>query len=162
MTPKDIIFRDSTTTAPEVSAHLWACDEAFDPKLSDRLDIETYAEKIVQNAVTFEAWDEGRLVGLVAAYINDPERQNSYVTHVCVVPDLAGQGIAATLIEACLAKARRDRFAEMTLEVGRENLRAIGLYEKFGFRVQDDKDGILKMGLKLFDPQPTALTGGTR
>lgn len=162
MTLSDVIFRESTASADEVGAHLWACDAAFVPKLSERLEIDEYAQKIVENAITFEAWQEGLLVGLVAAYLNDPALKNSYVSNVTVEPVLMGKDVAAALFESCLTRARRDGFATMKLEVGQENQRAIRFYEKFGFQVQDRKNAMLQMSLNLSLQNPTASTGGPR
>lgn len=161
MTESDLGFRESAASAAAVSAHLKACDAAFVPKLSDRLDIDAYAEKIVGNAVTFEAWQEDLLVGLVAVYINDPARQTSYVTNVTVEPLLMGKHVAAALFERCLARARGEGFEVMKLEVGRENQRAIRFYEKFGFRIMDKQSAMLEMSLNLRQ-QTEASNGGSR
>lgn len=161
MTEADLRFLESTASAAAVSAHLKACDAAFVPKLSERLDIDAYAEKIVRNAVTFEAWQEDLLVGLVAAYINDPVRQTGYVTNVTVEPVLMGRHVAATLFESCLARARGDGFETIALEVGQENQRAIRFYEKFGFRILAKKATKLEMSLNLRQ-QPKASNGGSR
>ena len=74
----------------ELSAHLVRCDPHFVPRLSERLDIVSYAQKIHEKAVTFEAWNGGSLVGLVAAYMNDPDGREAYVTNVSV--EVAFQG----------------------------------------------------------------------
>ncbi len=164
MSVADLSFRQSTASADAVGAHLWACDAAFVPKLSEGLDIDAYAEKIVRHAITFEAWQEGLLVGLVAAYINDVERRISYVTNVTVEPVLMGKDVAAILFESCLASAREKDFDAMELEVAQDNHRAIRFYEKFGFQVQGRRNAKLQMALNLKpQPQPPEpLTGGTR
>ena len=45
-----------------------------------------------------------------------------------------GCGAASALTEAVLAFARENDFAQLELEVRSDNLRAIRLYEKYGFR----------------------------
>ena len=54
----------------QIAEHLRACDASFTPPLSGRLEISGYAQKIADKANRFEAWAEGELVGLVAAYCN--------------------------------------------------------------------------------------------
>ncbi len=158
----DVLFKESTASANEVYAHLCACDTAFVPKLSERLNIDEYAQKIVQNAVTFEAWRDGFLVGLVAAYLNDPTLRCSYVTNVTVEPVLMGKDVASVLFESCLTRARDDGFAMMKLEVGQENQRAIRFYEKFGFQVHRRENAMLQMSLNLTRENTTASTGGAQ
>ncbi len=162
MTSASVLYRQSTASASQVNSHLCACDTAFVPKLSERLNIDEYAQKIVQNAITFEAWRDGFLVGLVAAYLNDPALQSGYVTNVTVEPVLMGKDVAAVLFESCLTRARDDGFATMKLEVGQENQRAIRFYEKFGFQAQGRKNAMLQMSLNLTLENPKPSTGGTR
>lgn len=45
-----------------------------------------------------------------------------------------GCGAASALMEAVLAFAKENDFAQLNLEVRSDNIRAIRLYEKFGFR----------------------------
>ena len=45
-----------------------------------------------------------------------------------------GCGAASALTEAVLAFARENGFAQLDIEVRSDNVRAIRLYEKFGFR----------------------------
>ncbi|MGP1397889.1 MAG: GNAT family N-acetyltransferase [Inquilinaceae bacterium] len=174
MTAASPTFRQSSASAEEIAAHLRRCDEDFVPRLSGRLDIAAYADKVAGNAVTFEAWSHGRLVGLVAAYLNDRARRAGFVTNVSVEAPFMGRGIGATLFGACLARARTDGFARLTLEVDADNRRAIRFYEKFGFVVQnagqnagqktgqESGDDTLTMSLGLDPSRPEARTGGTR
>lgn len=159
-------FRQSSASAEEIAAHLRRCDENFVPRLSGRLDIAAYADKIAGSAVTFEAWTDGRLVGLVAAYLNDPARQAGFVTNVSVEAPFMGRGVGAALLDACLARARTDGFERLTLEVDGDNRRAIRFYEKFGFVIQkaelETGDDTLTMSLGLDLSRPEARTGGTR
>jgi len=60
----------------EIAEHLSRCEADFVPPLSGRLEINDYAKKIASKAMRFEAWSDGRLVGLVAGYCNDQEKRN--------------------------------------------------------------------------------------
>ena len=59
-------YRANTASTVQIAEHLLCCDPDFVPKLSERVDIPDYAEKIVNKATRFEAWSNGTLVGLVA------------------------------------------------------------------------------------------------
>ena len=72
-----------------------------------------------------------------------PEEEQAYLRTQVDSPDhvqyLAGVdgeliGAASALTEAVLAFARENGFAQLDIEVRSDNVRAIRLYEKFGFR----------------------------
>jgi len=131
----DLAFAADRADAAQIAAHLAACDADFVPPLSRRVDIAAYADKLVGHAVRFEAWEGGRLVGLVAAYCNDPDGCRAFVTSVSVLRGWAGRGIAVALMERCLSHARRLGFRRVALEVDAANGPARRLYEKLGFTV---------------------------
>ena len=120
-------------TEAQIVEHLRMCDADFVPALSERVPLDEYARKIVAQAVRFEAWADGRLIGLVAAYLNDSKRETAYITNVSVVPEWMGSGSASALLSDCIAYARERGFRRIALEVDRRNARALALYAKFGF-----------------------------
>lgn len=56
-----------------------------------------------------------------------------YISNVAVAPAHRRQGIAASLIEALLARAQALELSFVTLEVRESNAPAISLYTRFGF-----------------------------
>jgi ribosomal protein S18 acetylase RimI-like enzyme len=117
----------------EIAEHLTCCDADFMPPLSRRVEIESYAQKIASKAVRFEAWSDGTLVGLVAAYCNDEEKRIAYVTSVSVLRAWTSRGIAARLMAVCVEYAKASGMRQISLEVARGNTRATRLYERFEF-----------------------------
>lgn len=136
-------------TREQVEAHLRLCDASFVPALGGRVDIAAYARKIREAAVTFEAWHGGRLVGLVAAYLDGPAGGQGFVTSVSVEPGLAGRGIGEQLMHNCIGRARERGFGRLVLEVGAANERAIALYRRLGFEAGGAKGGFLTMTMDL-------------
>ena len=120
-------------SAPEIAEHLRACDDEFVPPLSGRVEINDYAIKIANSATRFEAWADGELIGLVAAYCNNEEDRVAYITSVSVRTKWTGSGIAARLLEQCILYLKSVRFDHIELEVNGANARAIRLYAKMGF-----------------------------
>lgn len=121
--------------ASEVAAHLWACADAFVPSLSQRVDIDAFAAKIVAHAERFEAWAGDDLAGLVAAYCNDVRTATAFITNVSVAEKWKGSGVASRLLQACIEHARGAGFVRIELDVDSSNAAAIALYRKFGFTV---------------------------
>jgi len=139
----------STALAAQIAAHLQRCDQYFRPPLSTRLDLAEYARKLHQSAITFEGWCADDLIGLVAAYLNDPAGEAGYVTNVSVDKPFQGGGLAFTLMRQCLARASELRFKRLTLEVAEENEKAVTLYRRLGFEAINKTPGLLKMAVVL-------------
>jgi ribosomal protein S18 acetylase RimI-like enzyme len=119
----------------EILEHLLCCDVDFVPPLSGRVALNDYAKKISSKAMRFEAWSDHTLVGLVAAYCNDPTKQVAYITNVSVLKVWTGEGIAFSLLQQCIAHATTLGMQQISLEVASDNVPAIKLYEKGGFTV---------------------------
>ncbi len=146
-------FRLSRNEAgPEVVAeHLRACDAHFVPPLVGRVEIDAYAAKIASHAERFEIWHNGHLVALVAAYCNAPAREAAHITNVSVLPTWHGRGLASRLLTRCLDHACKLGFETIDLEVNSDNVPAVALYHKQGFR----KAGDTRMSRTLQSPIET-------
>lgn len=128
-----ISFQKDTASAEQIARHLQLCDSRFMPSLSSRVDITDYAGRIAGKSVRFEAWSEGALVGLVAAYADDPVRRVAFVTNVSVLEPFTRRGIGRRLLENCIEHVRRQGRHALRLEVADGQRTAIRLYESLGF-----------------------------
>lgn len=144
-----IAYSVNKASAPEIAAHLLHADVAFEPILSNRVDIEAYSHKLHDRAVCFEAWLDGELIGLVAVYCNQIDGDKAFVTSVSVWHEFYGRGIAAQLMRQCIEHVRGLGFGQIELEVGHRNLSAISLYQKLGFNTIYIKDPTLTMRMIL-------------
>jgi ribosomal protein S18 acetylase RimI-like enzyme len=129
-------YARNTATFQQVVDHLRECDPDFVPRLSDRVDIVEYARKIHRFSERFEAWSDGALVGLVAAYAGTRFNGTCFITDVSVIPKFKHNGIASRLLGECVKYADSAGFAEVRLEVAIGNQAAVRLYEKSGFSVE--------------------------
>jgi ribosomal protein S18 acetylase RimI-like enzyme len=125
----------------DIQQHLERCSDNFVPTLDSYVNIYEYSEKIVSNAETFEVWHEERLVALVAIYLNDPTRQNAYITNVSVENNFQGKGLAKTLLDSAIKKATLLNFKAICLRVKSNNEKAFRLYILMGFII-DKKDNV--------------------
>lgn len=142
-------FSEDGADVAQISAHLKACDASFIPRLSDRVDIAGYAEKLAAKARRLEAWDGGDLLGLVAVYCNAPDRQRAFITNVSVLPRAQGKSIASQLMARCIEATRNAGFCRLELEVGVQNESAMVFYGKHGFRVVSADYGMATMAFEL-------------
>jgi ribosomal protein S18 acetylase RimI-like enzyme len=120
-------------TVEQIAEHLGRCDAGFEPPLSSRVQLPAYAQKIASHAQRFEAWSDGTLVGLVAAYCNDTEKLRAHITSVSVLPDWMGKGIGSRLMAMCIEHATGAGMRQIDLEVAGHDPRAIKLYRNSGF-----------------------------
>lgn len=120
-------------TYPDIVSHLEACKNDFIPPLQETVNISSYAQKIKAKSITFEAWQSHRLIGLIAAYFNDPGNKFGFITNVSVEKGFAGQGIASNLLSRVIKYAQKNKFNEIRLKVHARNTLAVALYRKHGF-----------------------------
>jgi ribosomal protein S18 acetylase RimI-like enzyme len=140
-------LRFNEATAIEIADHLALSDDTFVPRLSERVEISDYARKIAGRAERFEAWANGTLVGLVAAYCNDTDARTAWITSVSVIPAYRNQGLASRLLVECVEFAKLRHFHGISLEVDRENQRAVDLYSAKGFTVASVTGRTIRMHL---------------
>jgi ribosomal protein S18 acetylase RimI-like enzyme len=145
-------YTEGVASEQEIYSHLMKCNENFIPHLEKKVNIQEYSRKIFEKAVTFEAWVDGILAGLVAAYFNDLENRFGYVTNVSRMKRYAGLGIASGLMNLCIKYARQRNFKEIRLEVHKDNGAAVSLYRKSGFVDYESKNDSLFMKLELSRP----------
>lgn len=136
--------------AQTIESHLRDCDERFSPCLSSRVDIGDYALKLASFADRFEAWQEERLVGLVAAYLGNIETRAGFISSVSVTDDFEGAGLAARLMQKCIQLASEKGCKALELEVGEGDQRTQSFYHRHGFTLSGEgRSGFLRMNLNL-------------
>ena len=70
-----------------------------------------------------------------------PVPQSEYLSHLAVIPDMRGSGVADQIISIFLSKPVSEGWS---LIVNSENYRAINFYQKYGFSFLDSDDRIFK------------------
>ncbi len=145
----EFVYTTAVADYSKVIAHLTACDENFFPSLSKKVDIALYADKIIKNAVTFEALEGENLAGLVAAYFNDELLKKGFITNVSTLKKYFGKGIAKKLMYMCIGYAKTKGYEEILLEVSKESEAARNLYTKLNFNAVAETAKIITMTLKL-------------
>jgi len=160
MNADSLDFKVNACTEKDIRSHLSRCNHQFNPPLSDRVDIGEYSKKLRLNALTFEAWNNESLVGMVAAYI-DTRDHSCFITNTSVLAEFSGRGVAARLLAACLEHAHAANIETVSLEVSKDSQPAICLYRKFGFQVVEHQEGFLKMQCKQLKLQDVSRNKGS-
>jgi ribosomal protein S18 acetylase RimI-like enzyme len=115
--------------------HLIKCNNSFVPKLSDRIDISVYGEKLwsLANLAVAKCEESYEIVGVAAFYDNDVEKKFAYLSSLSVLHEYRGKGIARELMMKMIQVVVAKGFKKIRLEVHSDNTTAIALYSKFNF-----------------------------
>lgn len=138
-------YKVKTADYDDLLLHLQRCNSKFIPNLDSRINIETYSKKIIEKAITFEAWDDLVLIGLVAAYFNSTETKAAYITSVSTIESYSGMGVASRLLDMCIEYGNLHKYFKIRLEVSEGNISAIRLYKKYGFSEVGNVNDTLSM-----------------
>lgn len=138
-------YKIKTATQRDIHRHIMECNNNYIPPLSARVTLHDFARKIFDKAVTFEAWSDDILVGLIAVYFNDPDNIAGYITNVSVLKNYMRMGIASELMKENIEYARKHKFNEIKLEVRITNNSAIKFYKQFGFVTTEIKGDYIHM-----------------
>lgn len=84
--------------------------------------------------VQYLAKVDGQIIGTASLNRKPGRMRHRGVFGISLKRAWWGCGAASALTEAVLAFARENGFAQLDIEVRSDNVRAIRLYEKFGFR----------------------------
>lgn len=149
MSLPEIQFFIKKASVVDLLSNLKTCDLDFFPSLSSRVSLEEYAKKLYNNSITFEAWDDNELIGMVAVYFNDLQESIGYISNVCVEDKYKGYHIASDLMKKCINYAKEHEFKSIILEVNEKSGAAIHLYHKFNFHQIGIDNEIIKMQLEI-------------
>ena len=132
-----------------IRTHLTSVKNSFEPSLDTYVNIEEYSKKIANLAIIWGEFDmEEVLIGMVAAYDNNPDRVG-WITNVSVDPKHTGRGIASKLLDECVAFFNQKGYIKVMLEVNASNKAAIALYTKHNFKIDNMKDKTLTLARSL-------------
>ena len=135
-------WKHNQSSVNDILNHFKQCDNNFMDELASRVDIEDYAQKLVDKAQRFEIWNGDCLIGLLAAYCND---EIDYITNVSVDRNYTGRGLGQDLLKRCVAVSKSQSKNSIELEVKKDNEIAIKLYNKMNFNKISEENGYLKL-----------------
>jgi ribosomal protein S18 acetylase RimI-like enzyme len=149
METSQIEYNISSATETQIKLHLFECSENFIPSLDSTVNISEYAQKIYSKAITFEAFCENALVGLIAAYFNHEKKNAAFITNVSTNKQFSGRGIASELMNNVITYAVTLKYPKIILEVNKNNISANKLYQNFNFVQVSEKEHFLTLELNL-------------
>ena len=111
------------------------------PDLEQRVkNIDSYAEKLSQNARVLCQYLEGDCAGFSAYYANNIETQTGYITLIAIHENFRRQGLGSKLIRECFEDMKNFDMKRVRLEVRKDNGGAIKFYESEKFILESESE----------------------
>lgn len=106
--------------------------------------LEQFRDELLNPAAKFDLYlCDGSLAAYLCSWLIAGELQ---VQNVVTSPEFRRQGIAACLLARCLERSAAEGLESAWLEVRDDNIGAIRLYERFGFKAVDRRPGYYRDG----------------
>jgi 1-aminocyclopropane-1-carboxylate deaminase/D-cysteine desulfhydrase-like pyridoxal-dependent ACC family enzyme/ribosomal protein S18 acetylase RimI-like enzyme len=127
-------------------------------QLSYKVNLEQYAQKIIERADILFAYQDQDLIGILILYANDFEKKTGHIPLLSISPHLRGRGVGKAMMSRAIARCRSRNITTLSLEVHHENRRAIDFYQKIGFaRTGIKGESLLMSTLALTCEDPTKI-----
>lgn len=121
-------------------------DEIIQPKLSVRVNIGEYANKLAEKADTLFILWEGKDIASCSLYCNEKQ---AYISSIAVKKEFLKQQIGTKMMAEVKRHAMENKCGSIGLEVDIENALAVSFYCKNGFNISEKKENWLKMVYQL-------------
>jgi ribosomal protein S18 acetylase RimI-like enzyme len=144
-----IEYRRTRLTHSEIYKYLSENDNDFIPPLSTRKNITDYSLKLAENSVQFCAFDNKKIIAIVACYFNNLENRSGFISTVSVMKGYQQMGICKALLADVKKYGVENNFISICLEVKCRNQNAVKIYKKAGFKEVSMKDDFIYMRLIL-------------
>lgn len=118
-------------------------DEAIIPKLSERVDLDEYVQKLSERAELFYVINRGEDIGNCAIYLN--RGTYGFISSIAILKEWKGLGIGKLLWNHVLERSMEKQVKTIELMVHQENYNAMKFYAKAGFRIVEQSEEWSKM-----------------
>ena len=108
------------------------------------LSMKEYAYKLCSKGTIAYVKESFDLLGIVVGYAHDTPDESSYITQVVVSPKARGKGVCGRLLAEYCAFCGKLGLDSVWLTTEADNHSARKAYEKFGFHLEDEKEGIVR------------------
>jgi ribosomal protein S18 acetylase RimI-like enzyme len=129
-------FRQNNSSYGEILEHLRSMDYSHLNGVKSLAELDIYAKKLATNSERFEYWKSSELIGILCFYINT-EKKLIFITNISIDENYRGNGLAKKLILELIDRYQKDLKYAITLNVGGNNLKALSLYKKMGFSLEE-------------------------
>lgn len=139
---------DTTDDKNLINNIIIECDNAFTEPVSKRDIYCELLQKIHEKGIFIFAHCDVPM-GYCAFYANDCDTKNAFISLIAVKPECQHMHIGKRLLETCFDIAKGQGMKSCSLEVKKDNLRAINFYEKNGFEFLSERENSFLMNKAL-------------
>ena len=115
-----------------------AIEDRDRPAIADFIEQHWHSKMVISRGRSYYAhkqdgfieWRDGKIIGLLTL-----RRDGDSMELLTLNSTLEGQGIGSALLLAAIEKAREINLSPVWLTTTNDNLRAIGFYQRLGFRM---------------------------
>lgn len=136
MRSEDLFFTKAIGVA-QLKEFLISIDHSFLPKLSNRIDIDSYSEKLIRRAITFSIIHKptNKIIACIAVYANNQENQEAYIPVLGTLEDFRKQGLIKELFQNVENYLFNKNYKSINLETWVGST-ALNYYIKNGFYIK--------------------------
>ncbi len=138
MNNNDISIKIENLSCDLVNKLINTLDEQFAKHLQQVVNLDDYSIKLSNNASFVVVVCDGEYVGMIAYYFNENKKE-FYIPYLCVRSSHRKLGVADLMMNKICFEADKKGY-NISLEVRKDNVSAIKLYEKHGFKVSNESD----------------------
>lgn len=126
----------------------------FNPPFSERVNINSYAVKLLSVAEVMVLIDSNcDIGGLIAFYANDSVNYESYISYLSIGKEFRQCGFSKKLLDTTIRVCKENKMKSIEVQTWTDNEKGIKLYQSFGFekkKIVSDKlgSGIERLVLK--------------
>lgn len=133
MSSQEIKFEIKELSVLEISDFFKAHDNDYFEKLSDRVNINEYSEKLLESSIQFTLWDNVNLIGLSPCYFNNVEEKVGYISSLTIKEGFRGRKLGSKLIARISEYAKEHGFNVVMVKIHYLNEMSHQFYKKNGF-----------------------------
>lgn len=124
-------------------------DNSFPVKLSSRVRLEDFVDKILGIGKVYAFKFKKDIVGLIAFYDNDYINKNAYLTYICVNEAYRDNKLGLKLMNQMYEECKKCKMKSIFLSTNVKNVRAQKFYEKIGYIKCEKVDDVYKYEMKI-------------
>lgn len=114
-----------------IRAFLSEADRTFITPISQKKNLEEYAEKLFEKATICAKCENDRILSMLAGYTDHVEGNKAYIALVATLPEAQGKGYATALLGEFIEICKKKKLDAVHLYS--ENNAAIRMYRNIGF-----------------------------
>lgn len=117
-------------------------DADFPIPLSQKVDLNAWAARVLKSGFAFAAVQEGHIVGVAAGYANDVAWRKGFLSVLAVASDARGRGIGETLVAKFEREAALRGMERISLTTHLSNIAARRLYSRMNYTTDNKLDSM--------------------